>query len=158
MIGFSLGVRGKRLDIFPIFSWTLFSKVRETRTDYTIVIHQHNGQVFNPGIPMEKLSPSMIKSKNSMVNTALKNMADAYFKNNQEELTKYRNIFEKNFLKGQIEYELLQEKYFLLNRYRTAETAEIKQTSLGFFRNYKMDCISPTASSNLGIFSNSFSC
>ena len=130
-----LGKRPRRQDIFPIYTWFLFHKVRqEQRTTYNIIIHQHNEKIFNPGIPFEKADYSIITANNVTVYTLINKMGNAYQRNKHEELTKLRKIFEGNFLKGQIKYELVQEKYSLLKKYKTGE---VKQTSLEFFHKYE---------------------
>lgn len=130
----SLNKRPRTSEIFPIFSWFLFHKVpRDKVTAYNIIIHKYNGQIFNPGIPFEEADQSIVmNNKNSVVQTLLNKMGNLYRRNKQKEFTKYRQIFEQNHLKGQVEYELVQEKYSLLQR---LETGEIRQKSLGFFSN-----------------------
>lgn len=130
----SLNKRPRTSEVFPIFSWFLFSQVPpEKVTVYNIIIHKHNEQIFNPGIPFEEADQSMARSnKNAVVQTLINKMGNSYRRNQQEEFTKFRQVFEKNHLKGQIEYELVKEKYSLLERFKTGES---EQTSLGFFSN-----------------------
>lgn len=133
-ITYNLGKRPRRQEIFPVFSWFLFSKVpKENITVYNIIIHKHNEQIFNPGIPFEEADKSIVTSnKNAVVQTLINQMGNSYRRNQQEEFTKFRQVFEKNHLKGQVEYELVQERYSLLERFKTGK---IKQTSLDFFSN-----------------------
>lgn len=129
-LGIYLGKISKKQEIFPVFSWLLFAKVPpENFTRYNIVIYQHNGKNFNPGISFYQADKSMVTKNNVVANTLIKKMARSYGKN-QREFDKLRNVFEGSFLRGKIKYELVKEEYSLLEKHKKGE---IKQTTLGVF-------------------------
>lgn len=128
-----------RKEVFPFFSWFLFVKVpQDNRTDYSIIIHKYNGQEIKPGLPLEKADSSMIDKPyaNARMNNLLRKMGLAYKRNKLDEFEKYKNIFEKNYINGEIKYELIEEKYSLLERYSVNQPYKIRKKSIIFLQNY----------------------
>ncbi len=126
-------IKPRTSEVFPIFSWFLFHKVRQEKyIGYNVIIHQHNNQIFVPGIPFEEADDSIITTNNVIVYNLINRMGNSYLKNQEEEFIKLRRVFEGTFLKGKIKYELVQQEYSLLERYKTRE---VKNKSLDFFTN-----------------------
>ena len=97
----SLGKKPKRQEIFPIFSWFLFHKVpKEEITVYTIIIHEHNGKIFDPGIPFEKADSSMRTKNYGVANSLLRDMGNSYQKINRKNSTNFAKFLNQIFLKG----------------------------------------------------------
>lgn len=136
----TFNIKPRTSEVFPIFSWFLFHKVRQEKyIVYNIIIHQHNNQIFEPGIPFKEADDSIIKTNkqqrttnNVIVHKLINRMGNSYLNNHEEEFIKLRRVFEGTFLKGKIKYELVQQEYSLLERYKTGE---VKNKSLGFFTN-----------------------
>lgn len=133
LIYFSVGMASfltAKKEIFPFFSWSLFSVVPNPSPHYEIIIHQHNGKKLASPKSLYEAPSSIVNRSSAGAKFVIRDLGKAYLEDNKEEVIRLRTLLEKNFLKGNIKYELVSQVYDPIKRWKNGET---QTNSLGFF-------------------------
>ena len=113
-----------RREIFPVFSWFLFSRTPNKTTQFTIVIFEHNGQILEPPVLFNEAPDSIARSGDIDANTVINSLGISYIQNNQEEVSEKRNLIEDVYLKGSVEYGLVKQTYDPILKYKFNQTEQ----------------------------------
>ena len=104
---------------YPIDSWSLFSKVPNTITDYSIRIVELNGVALSHPIWFEQGTSKHSHSHSARSVTLL--MGEALSKGDEREADRLRNVFQSNFVSDLpgARFELVRRRYEVLERFKT---------------------------------------
>jgi len=119
-------------EIFPFFGWSLFSKVPGHESRYEVVIHRHNGRELAPAQAYLSAPPSMVAGDRYVGRKVLQQLGKALDEGESTKAERLRRLFERNYLRGPLEYELVFESYDPLIKWKTGESLEDR--SLGRFQ------------------------
>ena len=108
-------------EIFPLFSWFLFSKTPNQITSFTIILYKHNGQILEPPIFFHQAPKTMADSGAIAANSVINQLGRKYRQGNQSQVRNQRKLLEENYLKGEIEYGLIQETYEPIERWKNGK-------------------------------------
>ncbi|MEM9318083.1 MAG: hypothetical protein AAGA70_03645 [Pseudomonadota bacterium] len=101
-------------ELFPFFTWSLFSWVPEVRHHYVVEITRLNGQVFDPPIEMNEVPE--FSDRTSLAYKAVQDLGRAGGSDAGERAT-----FEARYLGGQdVDYRIVRQSYAPLERWHGA--------------------------------------
>ena len=118
---FLIGIGSQLLikrEIFPIFSWFLFSRTPNQETHFKIVIYKHNNQTLNPPISFHQAPQSIAQSGVISATFVIDKLGNSYLQGKQEDIKKQRQILENNYLNGNVEYELIRESFDPIKKWK----------------------------------------
>jgi len=132
IIGITSKYTCSKKEMFPFFSWFLFSKVpSQTITSYRIVLHTFNGEVFDPPQLFTKTSSDKVAVKSAKAWHVIQRMGKAYEMQEEEKFDELKILFEDHFLnKKASSYELVRQRYNLIEKWKTGKQI---QESIVFF-------------------------
>ncbi len=111
-------------EIFPFFGWSLFSKVPNLESRYTVVIHRHEGQLLRPPVSFFQAPGSIVTGNRFLGRKLIQSLGRAHDKGRTEEADHLRQVLEDNYLQGKVRYDLLFERYEPLHKWQTGESSE----------------------------------
>lgn len=111
-------------EIFPVFSWSLFSQIpSKNQRQFDIFIHGNNEKSINPPIQFNQAPDFTVKNqKNTAAVNLIQQLGIAYTTNNEEEFIQLQTLFEKNYLMDKVKYELISETYHPIKKLKTGES------------------------------------
>ncbi|MEJ2086333.1 MAG: hypothetical protein P8Y44_11745 [Acidobacteriota bacterium] len=122
-------------EIFPFFGWSLFSSVPNEDQRFTILIEEHNGQVLEPPVLFLQAPDTIVTGNRYVGRKVIDKMGRAKKRERGRKVKKYRSLLETNYLRGQVRYELVYERYDPLEKWKTGESRELE--SLGRYETGK---------------------
>ncbi len=133
---FFLGAASQKLvpgvdEIFPFSGWSLFSKVPSQERTYSIVIHQHDGQPLDPPVAFLQAPGSIVTGNRYIARKLIQSLGRAHDRGEAEKVEHFRELLEPNYLRGEVRYELLFERYRPLEKWKSG--ASLEQRSLARF-------------------------
>jgi len=123
-------------EIFPFFSWSLFSKVSNKKFEYSLLIHQLDGETFSEPRDMRAVDGlPTFKGSRSLSYKALQNVgADLRSKLPREETD--LGVFEGQYFVGHdVDYEIVREIFDPVSRWRDG-LGVLSRSTIGRF-NYR---------------------
>jgi len=111
-------------EIFPFFGWSLFSKIPTYSSRYTILIHEHDGQPVSPALSFHEAPGTMVTGSRPIGRKLIQNLGRARDRGDDARVAELRRLFEANYLRGKIRYELVFEGYEPLQKWRSGENTE----------------------------------
>ena len=118
--GISIGfLNVKDEEVFPFFSWSLFSRIPNRGYQYSVQITEYNGQIIKP-VLFQKASSIVNKSHSSEPDRIIQNMGKNFDKNTQE-FEKMKNLLEGNYLGNTTKYNLVLLTYDPLQKWKTGK-------------------------------------
>lgn len=111
-------------EIFPFFGWSLFSKVPNLESRYSVVIDQHDGRPVDPPVSFLQAPGSIVIGNRFIARKLIQRLGRAHDKGETEEVERLRQLLEHNYLQGRVHYELLFERYQPLQKWKTGESRE----------------------------------
>lgn len=118
-------------EIFPLFGWSLFSKVPNQDSRYWIVIRRHEGRQIDPPVAFLQAPDSIATGNRYIARKLIQRLGRAHDRGDREGLAMLRRLLEQNYLKGNVRYELLFERYDPLAKWRTG--ADLERRSVAIF-------------------------
>jgi len=118
---------------YPVFSWALFGKVPNERHKFTVKIYKIGDEQFTNGIPFKdgKGYFSTINQSPSGYEQMIQVMGSAFVGDDHEKFEETRNMFEMNFIKYPVEYELVRHTFDPIPYFRSGTIKS--EESLGFY-------------------------
>ena len=131
---FSVGLFARYLsdgveDVYPFFSWFLFSKVpARIQIDFAIRIHEFAEKRFEPPIFFEKAKGIYDKTSYSTTDYyhLVQLLGMSLQSNRMNEVKRLRRELEKNFLSYPVVYEVVELKFNPIERWKTGQFIGIK--------------------------------
>ena len=108
-------------ELFPIFSWFLFSRTPNRAVNFTIIIYTHNGRELTPPISFHKAPKSIADSESINANSVIKKLGNSVLQGSESQIIKNRKILERNYMYGNIEYALIKETYDPIQKWKYNE-------------------------------------
>jgi len=118
-------------EIFPLFGWSLFSKVPDLDTRYTLLLHSQDGRPLEPPVTFFLAPEDWVKGNRYIARKVIQKLGQAQDRGQAAGVAHHREILEHNYLRGQIRYELVFEKYSPLEKWREGKNREAR--TLAFF-------------------------
>jgi hypothetical protein len=106
-------------EIYPVFSWTLFSKVPQERIAWGLRIVAYNGQVLDSPLFYEEADGIVSDPRSISAQYAIRRMCRAELAGNAREVKDARRLLEQTYLATGIRYELVRVRYDPLTRWRS---------------------------------------
>ena len=120
-------------EIFPLFGWSLFTKVPNIDQRYEVIIHRHDRRPVEPPVPFLQAPPTMVQGSPHLARKLIQGIGDAFDSSDLELVEQRRRLFERTYLRGRVIYELVYESYDPYDKWRTGENLESR--SLQVFNN-----------------------
>lgn len=105
-------------EVFPIFSWFLFSRTPNQVTRFTIIIFKHNDNILDPPVLFNEAPQSIASSRDINANITINNFGFAYVQNHRERIDEKQKLVEDAYLNGEVEYGLVRETYDPYEKYK----------------------------------------
>jgi hypothetical protein len=106
------GFRFRHREVFPIFSWSLFSQVQSSRSDFAVLITQIGNRTFEPPIELKNADQWFPRGGHIRSYITIQNMGNAFLRRDRRTLEISRRILESNYMNGPAE----PVKYLLISR------------------------------------------
>lgn len=140
LIGMVTGfLRGK--EIFPFFSWSLFSNIPNKTNEYTIIVDVYNGMIVSPPQLFQEAkeiirqfdSRNISPPASIIAYYLMQDFGKAYERGEIQKAEKLRRLFEANYIKAPARYRLVRLIYNPVERWKTGkyEMINIQEFSVG---------------------------
>ena len=113
-------------EIFPLFGWSLFSKIPNHASRYTILIHAHEGRPVEPALTFHQAPASLVRGTRSIGRKLIQTLGRAHDEGRHQQVESLRRQLEANYLASGLRYELIFESYDPLQKWRTGENTELR--------------------------------
>ena len=118
-IGGLLSALTPRHEVFPVFSWFLFSITPNPETKFALRLHEIGGKSLEPPRNYERAEGIVNEPKSIRVYQMVQGLGKAEERRDREEITRIRSMLEKNFILTPCRYELLAMTYDPVKRWKT---------------------------------------
>jgi len=112
-------------ELYPFFSWSLFSRVSDERKEYRVTITALDDRTFDPPIDMRRVDvfPDFDDSK-SLGYKALQNLGDAISKEADDIDRKREEFADRFFGRHDVDYRISRHDYNPLERWRDGPSSD----------------------------------
>jgi hypothetical protein len=118
-------------EIIPFYGWSLFSKVPNEDSRYTLLIHRHKKQVFDPPVSFLHAPDTIVIGNRYVGRKVIQRLGRAVERGETAQAEDLRRLLEQSYLNGRVRYELIFERYSPMEKWRTG--ANLEERSLGRF-------------------------
>lgn len=118
-------------EIIPLYGWSLFSKVPNEESRYTLLIHRHRKQVLDPPVSFLHAPDTIVTGNRYVGRKVIQRLGRAIEKHRVDQAADLRRILEQDYLNGRVRYELIFERYNPIEKWKTGTNLEVR--SLGRF-------------------------
>ncbi|PZD74015.1 hypothetical protein C1752_01762 [Acaryochloris thomasi RCC1774] len=87
-----------------------------------MIVYEHNGKGIHPPVTFNKAPDSIAPSRDINAVVVIQKMGKSYLKDDSAGFERFQNLFEKNYLKGEVKYELISETYNPVDKYKSGES------------------------------------
>ncbi|MBI2902472.1 MAG: hypothetical protein HYY12_02645 [Candidatus Methylomirabilis oxyfera] len=110
-------------EIFPIFSWSLYSTVPREAAEYGVRIFEVGGETLNPPLFFEDARAFFPYVNQAQLFMTVQSLGRALESDNTEAIKTYRRLLERHHLRGRgvIHYEIVRRRFNTLTRWVTGE-------------------------------------
>lgn len=119
-------------EIIPLYGWSLFSKVPNEASRYTLLIHRQRKQIFDPPISFLHAPETIVYGNRYVGRKVIQRLGRAVEKHQADKVEELRRLLEENYLSERLGYELVFERYDPIQKWKTG--ANLEERSLGRFR------------------------
>ena len=116
-------------EIIPFYGWSLFSKVPNEDSRYTLLIHQHKRRVIAPPVSFLHAPDTIVTGNRYTGRKVVQRLGKAIDRGDAARVEELRRLLEQSSLRGRVRYELIFERYDPLEKQRTG--ANLEERSLG---------------------------
>lgn len=116
-------------EIIPFFGWSLFSKVPNEVSQYTLLIHRHEEQVLEPPVSFLHAPETIVTGNRYTGRKVIQRLGKAVERGETAQVRDLRRLLEGSYLSGRVRYELVFERYDPIQKWRTG--ANLEERSLG---------------------------
>lgn len=117
-------------EIFPFFSWSLFSFIPNENREYAIIVYEYDGIIVSPPQLFQQLfqeAKGIIRQSDSIIaHNLIQDFGNAYEGNEIRKAEKIRKLFNANFIKTPAQYSLIRIIYNPIERWKTGKYEFIK--------------------------------
>jgi hypothetical protein len=115
-------------EIFPLFSWSLYSTVPREAVDYGMRILEVDGRRLNPPLLVEEVRPRFPHANQRQLLMAVQSLGRALDGGNTEAVRAYRRLVERHHLRGRgvIRYEIVYRRFNTLARWTRGELKSVR--------------------------------
>lgn len=112
-------------ELFPFFTWSLFSKVSDARNEYHIAVLKLDGQALDPPVDMRSIDvfPRFSDSR-SLGYKALQNLGGALSKGAEDSEVKRERFAARFFGRHDVDYQINRHSYNPLRRWREGPSSD----------------------------------
>jgi predicted DCC family thiol-disulfide oxidoreductase YuxK len=119
MVGTITGFLGVK-EIFPFFSWSLFSRVpNKTTSEYAVIVSTYNGMTVFPPRLFQEAKEIIHESESIIARRLIQDFGKAYQNMEIREADELRKLFEANFIKSPAKYRLIRMIHNPVERWKT---------------------------------------
>ena len=118
-------------EIIPFYGWSLFSKIPNEDSRYTLLIHRHKKRALKPPVSFLHAPDTIVTGNRYVGRKVIQRLGKAVERKEEEKVKDLRRLLEQNYLIGRVRYELVYERYDPVEKWRT--DANLEQRSLGRF-------------------------
>lgn len=116
-----LGLSFYHRELFPVFSWSLFSTVEETKAEFAVLVTHLDGQALEP--PLEFMeSKAVFRGAGSIrAYYTIQKFGAAALRRRSEEAQRLRHVFESTYLGHEgrpVEYRLIFRRFDAIERWQ----------------------------------------
>ncbi|HEX4959600.1 MAG TPA: hypothetical protein VF173_02080 [Thermoanaerobaculia bacterium] len=119
-------------EIIPLYGWSLFSKVPNEDSRYTLLVHRQRKQVFDPPVSFLHAPDTIVFGNRYVGRKVIQRLGRAIERHEAAEVADLRRLLEENYLSERLGYELIFERYNPMQKWKTG--ANLEERSLGRFR------------------------
>jgi cytochrome c-type biogenesis protein CcmE len=116
-------------EIIPFYGWSLFSKVPNEDSRYTLLIHRHKGRDLEPPVSFLHAPDTIVSGNRYIGRKVIQRLGGAVERGEADRVEDLRRLLEQSYLRGRVRYELIFERYDPLQKWRTG--ANLEERSLG---------------------------
>lgn len=118
-------------EIIPFFGWSLFSKAPNKDSRYTLLVHRHEAEIFEPPVSFLHAPDTIVIGNRYVGRKVIQRLGRAVERGEAARVGDLRRLLEESYLSGRVRYELIFERYDPVRKWRTG--ANFEQRSLGQF-------------------------
>ncbi|HXU44018.1 MAG TPA: hypothetical protein VN783_00715 [Thermoanaerobaculia bacterium] len=118
-------------EIIPFYGWSLFSKVPNEDSRYTLLVHRRNKKAVEPPVSFLHAPDTIVTGNRYVGRKVIQRLGRAVERHQAAEVEDLRRLLEQNYLNGRVRYELIFERYDPIEKWRTG--ANLEERSLGLF-------------------------
>lgn len=118
-------------EIIPFYGWSLFSKVPNEDSRYTLLVHRHKRRVLKPPVSFLDAPGTIVTGNRYIGRKVIQRLGRAVERGEAARVKDLRRLLEQNYLSGRVRYELIFERYDPMQKWRTG--ANLEERSLGQF-------------------------
>jgi len=111
-------------EIIPFFGWSLFSKVPNEDSRYTLLIHRHKKEVFEPPASFMQAPDTVVTGNRYIGRKVIQRLGKAIQRNDAARVADLRRLLEESYLNGRGRYEIVFERYDPIQKWRTGANRE----------------------------------
>lgn len=106
-------------EIYPFYSWSMFSKVPSQQNNYVVFIHEVGGKPITPAKEFQEAIGIVNSPQSVVAHQVIQKLGLAYRKGDHQAQMEIRSLFEKNYLSIGTRYELACMNYDPLTRWKS---------------------------------------
>ncbi len=118
-------------EIIPFYGWSLFSKVPNEDSRYTLLVHRHKKRTLEPPVSFLHAPNTIVVGNRYTGRKVIQRLGKAVERRKAVEVEDLRRLLEQGYLSGRVRYELIFERYDPMRKWRTG--ANLEERSLGLF-------------------------
>jgi hypothetical protein len=118
-------------EIIPFYGWSLFSKVPNEDSRYTLLVHRHKKRILEPPVSFLHAPDTIVIGNRYVGRKVIQRLGRAVEQGETARVEDLRRLLEQSYLNGRVQYELIFERYNPMQKWRTG--ANLEERSLGRF-------------------------
>ena len=114
-------------EVFPLFSWSLYSTAPREEADYGLRIMEVGGGALNPPLFVEDAKTFFPYVNQAQLIATVQFLGRALDSGNTEAVKRYRHLLERHHLRGRgaVHYEIVRRRYNTLARWSSGEIKSV---------------------------------
>lgn len=116
-----LGLSLHHREVFPFFSWSLFSTVAEKKSEFAVLVTRLDDQTFDPPLEFMESKGAFPGAGSIRAYYTIQNLGAAALRRRGEDIQRLRQVFEGTYLGSdgrQVEYRLIFRSFDPLERWQ----------------------------------------
>jgi hypothetical protein len=118
-------------EIIPFYGWSLFSKVPNEDSRYSLLVHRHKKRLLEPPVSFLHAPGTIVTGNRYVGRKVIQRLGRAVDRGETARAEDLRRLLEQGYLTGRVQYELIFERYNPIQKWRTG--ANLEARSLGRF-------------------------